>query len=103
MAYKTTSKNISKNISQTKTKNTNGSFSNTTSIKSGNTRTSYTQKSNGQSYTTVTRRFGDGSIERRRIISYTPKGAKSTRKKDSTGGAGLLIVLVALGFIFSLF
>jgi hypothetical protein len=101
-SYKRTSKNVSKNVRKTRTQSSTGSYTNSTSVKTGTGRTTYTQKSNGQSYTTVTTKFGNGFVERRRISSYSPK--KSRQRKESSGlGALLMITIIAVGVVAALF
>jgi cobalamin biosynthesis Mg chelatase CobN len=101
-SYKRTSKNVSKNVRKTRTQSSTGSYTNSTSVKTGTGRTTYTQKSNGQSYTTVTTRMGDGSIERRRISSYASK--KSRQRKESSGiGSLFLFIVIAIGVVAALF
>lgn len=91
--YKRTSKNLTKNTRKTRTQSSSGSYTNSTSVKTSTGRTTYTQKSNGQSYTTVTTRMSDGSIQRKRISSYSPK---KTQKGNSGGGAFGIILAIML-------
>lgn len=93
----------SPNSRRTTTSSSKGTFTTSNSTKAGNQRMTYTQKSNGQSYTTITTRFGDGSYERRRVSSFLPKAKKSKNMDNTPGGALFIILMIVIAGIAALF
>jgi cobalamin biosynthesis Mg chelatase CobN len=98
---KRTTRKLGTNSRATTTTSSKGTFTNSNSTKSGNVRTTRTTKSNGQSYTTQTVRYGDGSYERKRTTSYTPKTSKNM--DNTAGGVLLVFILIAAALIATLF
>jgi len=107
---KRTSKTLNGGIRKTTTVTNGTKRTNSTSIGTKSQRTTRTQKSNGESYTTITARNADGSYTKKRTNTYkTPKPVKykapKASRKSSGGGGGMLIIilLIAAAIISSLF
>jgi cobalamin biosynthesis Mg chelatase CobN len=95
MAFKRTSKKTGPNSRRTTTYNTNGSTTQSNSVKSGSVTYTNTTKG-GKSYTTQTVKGAGGYVSRKRI------GSNSTKKSKTDDSAiGLIAVLVVVGFIVS--
>ena len=107
---KRTSKTLNGGIRKTSTVTNGTKRTNSTSIGTKSQRTTRTQKSNGESYTTITTRNADGSYTKKRTNTYkNPKPVKykaPKASKKSSGGAGgglIVILLIGIALVASLF
>jgi len=107
---KRTSKTLNGGIRKTNTVTNGTKRTNSTSIGTKSQRTTRTQKSNGESYTTITTRNADGSYTKKRTNTYkNPKPVKykaPKASKKSSGGAGgglIVILLIGIALVASLF
>lgn len=105
MGYKRTTKKTGPNTRKSVTYNHRGPTTISNSSTSGGV--TYTHSSRGgKYYTTRTQRFADGYVERKRIMSSSPKKAASPRKRTRTvksGSSGGGAIWLALIVIFGLF
>lgn len=106
MAYKRTTQKTGPNTRRSVTHSRKGpstfSHSNTSN---GVTYTSTSK--GGKYYMTRTQRFADGYVERKRIMSSSPKKATLSRKRrsknSSEGGIGWLVVFGIIGLLALIF
>lgn len=78
----TTRGNKTRNVKRTRTDNTNGTTTFSTSVGNRNHRMTHSINSKGQSRTQVTRRLSGGWIERRTTISHSTYRPKKLTKKQ---------------------
>jgi len=105
MAYKRKTTKTGPNTRKSTTYSTNGPSTYSTSNKSGNTTYTYTSK-DSKSYMTRTQKFAGGFVERKRIMSSSPKKTSVSRRKTKSeerlGTLGLIaavvIVFIAIAF-----
>lgn len=97
MAYKRTTKKTGPNTRSSITHNTNGPSTFSHSAKGGGGVTYTSTSKGGKYYTTRTQRFANGYVERKRIMSSSPKRGRPAKDKPlGPGGAIILIIVLVL-------
>lgn len=102
-AYKRTTKKTAKNSRRTVTHATSGPSTISHSNTSGGVTYTSTSKG-GKYYMTRTQRFANGFVERKRIMSSSPKKfAKSRRSKKGSGSdVGTVLAIIIILFFVAL-